>query len=106
MASDINSPDVPFPGAHSQVTGKPRDDTPGAPARAAASSLPLQASAPTRDHSGWVVRLPVRAEHVNVEKRIVVYEQVRIERHADHDFSQQTAEIRREELRVRDTSNG
>jgi stress response protein YsnF len=42
---------------------------------------------------------------VDVDKRVVVYERVRIERRTDQDVSQQTAEIRREELRVRDTSN-
>jgi stress response protein YsnF len=100
MASRFNSPEVPFRGAQSQVTGKLIDDAPGPQARAAAQSLPLEASARSTGEAGWVVRLPVRAEQVEVEKRVVVYEQVRVRSRGDHDVRRVTANIRREELRV------
>jgi stress response protein YsnF len=49
---------------------------------------------------GWVVRLPVRAEDVSVEKRSVVFEEVVISTRPEHDVERIDAEVRREELVV------
>jgi hypothetical protein len=93
--------DLPFPGAHSQVTGKPLEiDGSTTPPLSVRRLLPLDASAPVRGEAGWVVSLPVRAEHVEVEKRVVVYERVLVQRGEVDDATRVEAEVRREALRV------
>ena len=62
-------------------------------------SLPLESSVPTWER-GWTVRLPVRAEHVTVEKQVVAYERVAVRTHAIDDLARMEATVRREELRV------
>src|SRR4029453_4037162 len=66
------APEAPFPGAPSQVTGRPLGDglaTPRAPA--SPGLLPLEASL-IDGEGGCIARLPVRAEDTTIEKRTVV----------------------------------
>jgi len=95
------APEPPFPGAHSQVTGRLLDESP-APQRAPAlpGRLSLEASS-IRGDGGYIARLPVRAEDITVEKRTVIYERVAVKRHGVPDVEQLDASVRREKLRVR-----
>jgi stress response protein YsnF len=93
-------PDVPFPGAHSQVTGRPlQTHAPTTSAPGAAGQLPLEASAASAER-GWSMRLPVRAEHVAIVKETVVYERVAVRRRTINERARVDASVRREELRV------
>jgi stress response protein YsnF len=63
--------------------------------------LPLQARVePEPLTAGWVVRLPVRAEQVRVEKRSVVVEEVAVSTRTEHDVRRIDETVRREELLV------
>ena len=100
------APKPPFPGAHSQVTGRLLDDDPATPrAPASPGLLPLQASS-IGGERGYVARLPVRAEDITVEKRTVVYERVAVERRELPDVERLDASVRREKLHVRRRSRG
>lgn len=66
--------DSPFLGAHSQVPGARRNLSEAA-AQRSSTPLPLAANDLAWE-PGWVVRLPVRAEHILVEKQVVVRERV------------------------------
>jgi len=66
------------------------------------SPLPLLSTCQPRNN-GWAIRLGVRAEHVEVEKQLVVYEQVTVRRYAVEDTEHLDATVRREELRIEDT---
>jgi stress response protein YsnF len=90
--------DAPFPGARSQVTGKPIRSEAAIPPLAAPELL-LEASVPA-DAQGWVVRLPVRAEHIEVEKQSVVYERVVVRRGEVDDVERVDTSIRRETLNI------
>jgi uncharacterized protein (TIGR02271 family) len=74
------------------------DELGGLPQR---SALPLQSSLLPRNN-GWAIRLAVRAEHVEVEKQLVVYEQAIVRRYAVEDTERIEATLRREELRIDD----
>jgi uncharacterized protein (TIGR02271 family) len=64
--------------------------------------LPLQAAVEARA-AGWSVRLPVRAEHVNVTKEAVFLEEVRIWRARHEETQAVTASVRGERLLVDDS---
>jgi uncharacterized protein (TIGR02271 family) len=49
---------------------------------------------------GWAARLPVRADHVEVEKQLVVYERVVVRRQTIADPQHIETTVRREELRI------
>jgi len=96
----------PFPGARPQVAGMHRlhDGESGAPGADGADGrhsqpLALEASPETWER-GWLVRLPVRAEHVVVDKQLVVYERVEVGRRDVGDLQRIEATVRREELKV------
>jgi len=91
---ESRAPDTPFAGAHSQVPG-PRGD----PLESTAERLPLESSEVAWER-GWSVRLPVRAEHILVDKQLVVYERVIVRRHQIDDLARVDANVRREQLRV------
>ena len=61
--------------------------------------LPLEASAAEWEH-GWRVRLPVRAEHVELKKQAVIYERVIVRRREIDQLDQVATVVRREELSV------
>jgi len=54
---------------------------------------------------GWRVVIPVRAEHVSVEKRTVVYEEVDIRRELVEDTASISQPVGHEELEVRGTGD-
>lgn len=64
-----------MPPSLSVKNGSPADVQPGA--AGAARPLPLQAAVEAHE-GGWSVRLPVRAEYVNITKEAVFLEEVRI----------------------------
>ena len=102
---ESTAPDRPFPGAHSQVPGarhSPPDEPP--PGSATARMLPLEATR-TVDGKGWLIRLPVRAEHVTVSKKVVVCERVSVRRQLVPELARVEAEIRRERLRLDTTGD-
>ena len=96
--SDV--PDRPFPGAHSQVPGA-LSASPHASTfdTAAPRSLPLDALR-ERSAQGWVVRLPVRAEHPTVSKEVVISERVVLQRAMVGDVARFEVVVRREQLRL------
>jgi hypothetical protein len=101
MSPPSSPSDVPFPGAHSQVTGKPLETYASAPPPPGMPRLlRLEASVPQPAERDWVVRLPVRAEHVEIKKRAVVYERVAIRKRAVDDVTRVADDVRREELKV------
>jgi stress response protein YsnF len=59
------------------------------------SALPLAAQ-PLRTERGWTVRLPVRAEHVWVEKRAQAVEQVTVRLRRVEDTQHRIETVRRE----------
>jgi len=59
----------------------------------------LEASAVAWER-GWVVRLAVRAESVQVDKQVVVYERAVVRRRETEELATLGASIRREELSV------
>ncbi len=64
-----------------------------------ADRLPLEARV-ERAGSGWRVRLPVRAEEVQVEKQSVVAEHVVVRRRTAEERARVDAALRREELDI------
>jgi uncharacterized protein (TIGR02271 family) len=98
--------DLPFPGALSQVPGQRHENqVPTAQdAEKRPRQLPLE-SAGVPWERGWLIRLPVRAEHVEIDKRVVVYERVSVGRRETADLAHVSANVRREELRVDRTGN-
>jgi len=50
--------------------------------------------------NGWSIRLPVRAEEVRLEKRVVVYEEVEIRREYIEEVEHIDETVRREELNL------
>jgi stress response protein YsnF len=92
--------DTPFPGARSQVPGRHHEmDRSTARQPQAAPLLPLGASPLPRER-GWTIRLRVRAEQIEVEKRIVVRERVAVRRAAVDGSVHLKTHIRREVLKV------
>ena len=71
----------------------------GRPTISRGSILPLQAQVET-SVLGCTIRLPVRAEHVSVEKWPVVVEEVIVHTAQVDDTAHLTETVRREELRV------
>jgi stress response protein YsnF len=69
---------------------------PGFPTR---SSLAFEGTV-DRTPAGWIVRIPVRAEDVWVEKQTFVMEEVRVRRDGQMHTAQVEGQTRREELRV------
>jgi uncharacterized protein (TIGR02271 family) len=61
--------------------------------------LPLQ-GASTFSDGCLTLRLPVRAEHVSVQKEVVIRERVRVKRHRVEDVARVQANLRREVLRT------
>src|SRR5437868_12769632 len=69
----------------------------------ASGQLPLEAQIERSaglHAAGWTIQLPIRAEHLTIEKQSVVYEQVTVRRGQIHEVQQIDASIRRERLRV------
>lgn len=95
---DPSAIDTPFPGAHSQVPGRRAEGTALATQRGAAA-LPLGAAAVASER-GWVVRLPVRAEYIQVAKQVVTYERVLVRRHELDDVRRIDASVRREQVKL------
>ena len=93
---ESSSPDRPFPGAHSQVSGA---HALSAETPASTQRLRLGA-ARSRSGQGWVIRLPVRAEQVTVTKEVVVRERVVLRRREAEDLVRAEATVRRERLQV------
>lgn len=83
-----------FPGARSTVPGFHRlaESTDG-------ERLPLEAKI-ADDEQGWRMRLPVRAEEIQVGKRAVIYERVVVSRASLQEIARIEETIRREELEV------
>ena len=71
-------------------------------ADAAVRPLPLQAAVDAYD-AGWSVRLPVRAEFINVTKEAVFLEEVRIWRARQEEAQTVSASVRSERLVVDDS---
>ncbi|MGI9147933.1 MAG: DUF2382 domain-containing protein [Chloroflexota bacterium] len=61
--------------------------------------LPLESS-PLRWERGWTIRLPVRVEHITLDKQVVVYERVLVRRQEIEERARVQASVRKEELRV------
>ena len=53
-----------------------------------------------RTPDGWQIRVPLRREDVQIEKRTVVGERVVVRRAAMNDVRQVSASVKREQLRV------
>ena len=84
-----------FPGARSTVPGFHRlaeRSTDG-------ERLRLEPNV-TEDERGWMMRLPVRAEEIQVEKRAVIYERVVVRRASLRNIVRLEDTIRREELEI------
>jgi uncharacterized protein (TIGR02271 family) len=65
------------------------------------TSAPLALEARTEhDGQGWTISLPVRSEHVRVDKRVVVAERVVVRTHQTTDVERIDTTVRRERLRV------
>ena len=99
-AGESDVPDRPFPGGHSQVPGTRGELSGDSTAETGpARSLPLEA---VRDRSnrGWVVRLPLRTEHVTVRKEVVIGERVVLRRVLVGDVARFEATVQREQLRL------
>ena len=101
MSAVSNADDRPFPGAHSQVPGMHRDSSELTKQPSHTQEvLPLEASA-AQWKRGWRVRLPVRAEHIELEKQAVIYERVVVHRREIDQLDHIDATARKEELRVK-----
>jgi hypothetical protein len=67
----------------------------------ARSDRPLPLERPLqRLACGWAIRLPVRADHVRIEKRTVIVERVTVRRAPIADTVRVDDRIRREEVRI------
>lgn len=80
---------------HQAATGQSGDDS-GDDAR---RTLTLEAKVESLAR-GWRVRLPVRAEHIRIDKRTIVAEEVIVRTAPVQDTVQFNETVRREELRV------
>ena len=101
MPAVPSADDRPFAGAHSQVPGMHRDSSELTKQPSdTQEALPLEAS-PTQWERGWRIRLPVRAEHIELEKQAVTYERVVVRSREIHQLDHIDATARREELRVK-----
>jgi uncharacterized protein (TIGR02271 family) len=91
---------MPFPGAHSQVAGRGSTSS-GVSAGLSVepTQLPLEAAAAPLER-GWIVRLRVRAESIEVQKQAVVYERVVVRRREVASVARVATRTSREELRV------
>lgn len=98
IPSESNAPDSPFPGAHSQVPGV-RGAAGESTMGRSTGPLQLEASVVPWER-GWLVRLPVRAEHIQIDKQVVVYERAEVRRHQTEATERVGASIRREQVRV------
>ena len=77
----------------------PRGRPPAQPGR----PLPLEATTEPRPGAwvgGWVVRLPLRAEEITVDKQTVVVEEVAVQRRQLKEVIRPSETVRREELRL------
>lgn len=63
------------------------------------AALPLEARV-APESGGWVVRLPVRAELIQLEKTVAVYERVVVREEIAQAVAHPSATVRREELRI------
>jgi uncharacterized protein (TIGR02271 family) len=63
------------------------------------SPRPLEAEI-TPDGEGWRIRLPLRTETVQVEKRTVVFEELVVRRRTRAETARIRTEVQRERLRV------
>ncbi len=101
MTPPESSPaDRPFPGARPQVPqlhAQAADEP--ATAAAAPEQLPLEAAVASTGLD-WIIRLPVRAEHVTITREVVVRETVVLRRRQVDDIARVDATVQREQLRV------
>jgi hypothetical protein len=97
--SESTVPDRPFPGAHPQVPHGSGSADASTSAPSGPAWLPLDA-VHERSEQGWVVRIPVRAEHVTVSKEVVISERVVLRRNWVRDVAHVEAAVQREQLRV------
>jgi uncharacterized protein (TIGR02271 family) len=67
--------------------------------RPARRPLPLEGTLESLTE-GWMVRLPLRAETVTVDRRTVVAEEITIRRGEVQDVAEVSGEVRREQLDV------
>jgi len=90
----------PFPGAHSQVHGAHTPPTrPPDESVYGSGTLPLEADG-RRTADGWLIRLPVRAEHVIVTREPFVRERVVLRKRMLDEVEHVEEIVRRERLRV------
>ena len=97
MEAEAELPEGSFPGAHAQL---PRW-LPTTPRNVSVETpiLPLNA-AQERLGEGWLLRLPVRAEHVTLSREVVSYERIVLRRVKVDDETHVEAVVQRELLRV------
>ena len=95
---ETRASDQPFPGAHSQVPGV-RGEMGESMRRGSGAELRLEASTVNSDR-GWAVRLPVRREHIVIDKQVVVYERVVLRRADLQDVTRVDSTVRREQTIV------
>ena len=67
--------------------------------RGRGAELRLEATAVNSDR-GWAIRLPVRREHIRIDKQVVVYERVVLRRDDIQDVTRVDSTVRREQLKV------
>jgi len=97
MSPDASYSESPFPDARSQVR-RMRPDTTASASRSA-GALPLESSIVPWER-GWMVRLPVRVERVEVDKQVVVHQRLVVRREQIEDVARVNASVRREQVRV------
>jgi uncharacterized protein (TIGR02271 family) len=68
---------------------------------AADATLPLEATKLETPGAAWSLKLPCRAEEVQVRKTVVVYEEVRLHKAVTREGVKVEARLKREELKVR-----
>jgi hypothetical protein len=97
--SESTVPDRAFPGAPPQVPHASGSADASTSAPSAPAWLPLDAVR-ERAEQGWVVRIPVRAEHVTVSKVVVITERIVLRRNRVGDVAHVAAVVQREQLRI------
>lgn len=88
---------APLPAQQANATARPL--AAGHETRERRGALPLQAQVePAKD--GWLIRLPMRAEMITIDRQAVVVEQVVVRAETVQETVHLDASVRREELRM------
>ena len=91
--------DRPFQGSSMQTAGRAGTSGAGPGDTEGPTVLPLEAAVDAIG-GGWSVRLPVRAEHVTVNKEAILLEEVRLWRSDQVEDRPVTATVRSERLHL------